>query len=269
MAISLTNVRRGVDLKPPRILLYGPHGIGKTTFGAGAPAPILIPLEDGAGALDMPRFPLLTSYSQVLEALNSLGSEEHPYQTVVVDSLDWLEPMVWAEACRRKNWKDIEEPGYGKGYIVVNDVWREFFTFLQALRDYKSMQVILLAHCEIKAFQDPNSDPYDRYQIKLHKGASGIAQEWADAILFANFKSYVQKSKGAFNKETTRGVGIGERVMFSEERPAHYAKNRYALPYEMPLGYSHFAAGLARLMQPAPAAVQTTVSVPVSEPAAA
>lgn len=260
MAISLSNVRRGVEIKPPRILVYGPHGVGKTTFGAQAPAPILVPLEDGAGMLDVPRFPLLKSYAEVVEALNSLGADEHEHQTVIVDSLDWLEPMVQAETCARNGWKDIEQPGYGKGYIACNTVWVEFFSLLQALRDFRNMQVILIAHQEVKTFQDPSTDPYDRYQIKLHKGASAIAQEWADAIFFCTFKTIVQKSKGAFNRENVRGVGHGDRVIYTQERPSHYAKNRYNLPYELPLSYSAFTTALGL---PAPAAAQAEASAAV------
>lgn len=244
MAISLSSIKSGVEIKPPRLLIYGPHGVGKTTFGASAPSPILIPLEDGAGLLDVPRFPLLTTYPQVVEALNSLGAEEHPYQTVIVDSLDWLEPMVWTEACRRKSWTDIEAPGYGKGYMAANEIWVEFFALLQALRDFKNMQVILIAHSEVKTFQDPSNDPYDRYQIKLHKGAAAVAQEWADFIGFAAFRTIVTRSKGAFNRENVRGVGTGERVLYTQERPSHYAKNRYNLPYELPLSYAAFASSI-------------------------
>ncbi len=260
MAISLANIRRGVEVKPPRLLVYGTHGVGKTTFGAGAPAPILLPLEDGAGVLDIPRFDLLQSYGQVVEALNALGADESgTYSTIIVDSPDWLEPMVWAEACARNSWVNIEAPGYGKGYQEADKVWTEFFGLLQALRDYRNMQVILIAHQEVKTFQDPTTDPYDRYQIKLHKGATGLAQEWADAVLFATFKTHTTKSKGSFGRESIRGVGMGDRVLYTQERPAHYAKNRYNLPYELPLSYEAFANAIG-LALPKPAAEAAAAS---------
>jgi hypothetical protein len=234
MAIDLNSISRGQRIGPPRLIIYGPHGVGKNTFAASAPNPIFIPLEEGQGALDVASFPLLKSYGEVLEALGTLYTGEHEFQTVVIDSLDWLEPLIWRETCTRSGWSNIEEPGWGKGYTEADNVWREFFDGLVALRETKQMSVVLTAHCEIKKFNDPNTESYDRYQIKLHSRGSAIAQEWADGVLFANYKVYTEKSDAGFKKTIVRGKGHGERLLFTEERPAHYAKNRWSLPPEMP-----------------------------------
>jgi hypothetical protein len=264
MAIS---IKRGVTLSPPRILIYGPKGVGKTTFGAEAPAPILLPLEDGAGVLGVERFEIdgrntLQSYAEVIEALNFLGQQDHAYLTCIVDSLDWLEPLIHKETCTRNSWADIEAPGYGKGYKAADEVWREFFSYLQALRDHRNMQVILIAHEEVKTFQDPATDPYDRYQIKIHKGAAGVAQEWADMIGFINRKTFTHTKKGAFGREQVKAVDTGDHVLYTEERPSHHAKNRYGLPAEIVLpkdgSYNAFAnamnTAIAARTQPAVAA---------------
>ncbi|GAB5501168.1 MAG: hypothetical protein PsegKO_34790 [Pseudohongiellaceae bacterium] len=108
MALSLDDIRRGTAPQPPNILVHGVAGVGKTTFGAGAPAPILIRTEDGLGVLDVPHFPLAESFEAVMDALEVLRSQPHEFQTVVIDSIDWLEPLVWQEACRENNWKTIE-----------------------------------------------------------------------------------------------------------------------------------------------------------------
>ena len=244
MAISLASVSKDPVIAPPRIVLYGPHGVGKTTFGACAPAPILMPFEDGVGKLEVARFPVLQSWQDTLEALGALANEAHNYGTVVVDSMDWLEPIVWAEVCKRHGKKDIEEFGYGKGYLFACDVWREFFDGLRFLRGQKGMAVVLLAHTEIKQFADPNSDPYDRYQIKLQPRAAALAEEWADCVLFANFRTYTAKADAGFNRKITRGVGSGERVLYTEERPGFRAKNRYGLPAELPFTWAAFSEAL-------------------------
>lgn len=245
MAFNLASVTRGPAITPPRLVIYGPHGVGKTTFISEAPAPILLPTEDGKGRLDMPSFPIAKTYAEISEAVGALLNDDHEFQTLGVDSLDWLEPIIWRETCARNGWADIETPGYGKGYTAALDVWRELFDGFVALREAKGMQVILAAHTEIKSFNDPSNDPYDRYQIKLQPRASAIVQEWADAVLFCNYRSYVQKTDKGFKKMVSRGIGLGERVLYTEERPSHYAKNRYGLPAElaMPKGqsYSNFA----------------------------
>lgn len=232
--IDLNSISRGQRIGPPRLIIYGPHGVGKNTFAAGAPNPIFIPVEEGQGALDVASFPLLKTYAEVEAAIGSLFTGEHDFQTVAIDSLDWLEPLIWQETCTRNGWNNIEEPGWGKGYGAADHVWREFFGGLSALRDVKKMSVILTAHCQIKKFNDPNTDSYDRYQIKLHDRGAALAQEWADSVLFANYRVYTEKTDAGFKKTIVRGKGHGERVLFTEERPAHYAKNRWSLPPEMP-----------------------------------
>ena len=253
MAINLQSITNSPTLAPPRLVLYGPHGVGKTTFGASAPAPIVLPFEDGIAKLDVPRFPLLTTWAEAIEALGALYQEDHQYATVVIDSLDWLEPLVWAEICRRHGKQDIEEFGYGKGYLHALDVWREFFAGLVALREQKSMCVVLLAHSEIKTFNDPNNPPYDRYQMKLQPRAASLIEEWADCVLFANFRTFIATTEAGFNKKIARGVGTGERVLYTEERPGFRAKNRYGLPPELSFQWEAFSAALAA---PAPTAAE-------------
>jgi hypothetical protein len=244
MAISLASLRKSTALQPPRILMHGVAGIGKSTFAAKADSPVFITTEDGLGKLQVPHFPLATSYTDVAEALEALRTEDHDYRTVVIDSVDWLEPLIWAEACKRNNWPTIEFPGFGKGYAEAVNIWREYIDKLNALRDEKGMAVLQIAHTDIKRFDSPEHEPYDRYVIKLQTRASALLQEHSDVVLFANYEISVTKSDVGFNKKVTRALGSGARVMHTEERPAFLAKNRYGLPDTLPLEWSAFVAAM-------------------------
>jgi len=238
MAISLASLQRGAEVKPPRILVYGVQGIGKTTLIADAPAPVILQTEDGLGTLDVPAFPLAKTYQDVMGALATLATEAHEFKTLGVDSLDWLEPLVQQHACRENGWKSIEDAGYGKGYVAAMGFWREYVDAINYLRDTIGMTIIQTAHSQIKRFDSPETDPYDRYEIKLHKSAGALLMEHSDCVLFANYQMATTKADAGF-KKVTRAVGTGERVLNTQERPAFWAKNRYSMPEKLPMPKDH------------------------------
>lgn len=245
--MKLASVIRGKQVRPPRLVIYGAEGVGKSTFGAGCPSPILIPTEDGAAHLECDKFPLVTSYAEFMGAVGSVAQEEHQYQTVVIDTADWLERLVWADVCRKEGKENIEDFGYGKGYVVVLNHWKEVLTALDYLRDERGMAVVLLAHAKIEKFNDPESDGYDRYTLKLNKHADAMVREWADAVLFAHKKQRVEKiGEGPMAKLKAKPVGKdgGERVLRCTSGPAAVAKNRFGIAGEIPMTWDAFAAHL-------------------------
>jgi hypothetical protein len=253
--MSLATITTSRANRPPRVLLYGPEGIGKTTFGAGAPAPIFLAPEDGTAQVDVQRFPEPKAWADVEAALAALELE-HEYKTLVIDTLDWLEPLVHVETCRRHGWKEIEEPGFGKGYAAALNIWRAFFARLDGLRTKHGMQVILLAHAMIRPFNNPETDPYDRYELKLYRTAGGLAKEWSDAVLFANYETLTSKKNGR-----ARAVSTGARFIYTERRAAYDAKNRYGLPEQMPLSWADFEAARLGAGAVAPATSEIEVLI--------
>lgn len=249
--MSLASVKRGVTHAPMRVLLYGPEGIGKTTFGADAPAPIFLGTEDGFGLLDVARFPEPRSWRDVNDALLVLERDKHDYRTLVLDSLDWLEPLVHAEVCRAGGKKDIEAFGYGKGYVAALDTWRALLSGLDRIRRARGMHIVLLAHAKLEAYRNPEGSDYDRWGLKIHKLAAGLAKEWPDAVLFANFTG-VLVAKDDSGRARGKAVGTPTRALYTERRAAFEAKNRYALPSELPFSWADFEAAATALRDPAP-----------------
>ena len=234
---SLSSIVKGAAMAPPRVLLYGPAGVGKTTFGASAPSPIFIQTEDGADVVGADRFPLAQTYADVENAIGTLAKEDHKYATVVVDSLDWLETLIWQRVCQVHKIQSIEELGYGKGYVFALDIWRSFLDGLNFLRTQKQMAVIMLAHSHIKRFEDPASEGYDRYEIKLHRKAGDVVSEAADLIGFATYRTSTKTIDKGFGQKKSIPLGTGERVLRTSELPAFVAKSRYNIPAELPLSW--------------------------------
>lgn len=219
--------------KPPRIILYGVHGLGKSTFGSLAPNPIFLQTEDGLDSIDVAAFPLAKSFEEVLRYLGQLAEQDHDYKTLVVDSVDWLEPLIWQQVCEEQNLTAITALNYGKGYGFALDVWSQYINILNYLRDEKNMMIIQLAHSQIKKYENPETDAYDRYEMKLNAKASAKLMEHSDIVLFGNYYTAVKKEKEGM-KERKRAIGSGERILYTTERPVATAKNRYNLPEEIP-----------------------------------
>jgi AAA domain len=247
MSFDLNSIRRGQELKPPRIFLYAVEGLGKTTFGASAPNPIFIPTEDGFGSLDVARFPLVEKVDDVRAALSTLYTEQHDFQTVVLDTVDHLELIITRELEANN---DAKELAYGKLALKQAEIWQELLGGFSALRNDRGMVVILLGHCDIKRFDSPEVEPYDRYQPKLSSRSNAYVREWSDGVFFANYRTVIKKSDVGFNKEVARGITTGERLLFTTEKPAYMAKNRWALPESLPLDWQALSDAIAGRVQP-------------------
>lgn len=240
MAISLESIRRGGSDRAPLVLVHGGPGIGKTTLAATAPDPVFIRTEDGLGNLDVASFPVAERYEDVMEALAALYGE-HDFRTVVLDSTSALEPLIWARVAADHEKKGIEDLGFGKGYIYALQYWQEVIAALKGLAE-RGITPVLIAHSDVVRFDSPETEPYDRYQIKLHKRAFQYLYEQCDVIGFANYPVAVRKNEANPNKG--RGIARGGRVLHLVEKPAYVAKNRYSMPETVPLDWGSLAEHL-------------------------
>ena len=235
--MTLANVSKGKQERPLRVIVYGVEGVGKTTFGAEAPRPIFLCAEDGTSHLDVARFPSPRSWTETIEAVRELLRAEHDFKTLVIDSLDWLEPLCWAHVCQTGGKASIEDFGYGKGYVLAVERWRELLTNLDLLVRNRRMHVVMVAHATVKRVDDPQAGAFDRYRMKLHEKTSDVLREWVDAVLFARHEVRVIERNGK-----PRGQSSGARLLHTTWTAAYDAKNRFDLPETLPLSWEDFEA---------------------------
>ncbi|WP_374387163.1 ATP-binding protein [Brevundimonas sp.] len=245
MAISLASLRKVRADQPPRLLIYGPEKMGKTTLASEFPAPVFLQTERGeSGDLELDSFGHLTSYEQVIEAMGVLATEDHTFQTIVLDSVSALQKLIWDKVCRDSNVKSIELAGggYGKGYIEADNLWLEVLDALNYLRNDRGMAVVLVGHAIISRFDDPETQSYSRYDIDLHKRAEALLKREVDAILLVK-KDVTIKTEG--KGERARADGGDTRWIYTEGKPAFTAGNRYNMPariiYQKGQGFSALA----------------------------
>ncbi len=243
MAFDLKSISKTRRVRSPKVVIVGTGKIGKTTFASMAPGAIGILTEDGADAVDANAFPLAQNLADVYAAIDTLINQEHNFQTLFIDSLDWLEPMIQESVCKANNWKNIEAPGFGKGYVAAAEEWRNLLSGLEVLRAEKGMGIILIAHDKIKRIEDPLTEGYDSHVLKLHDRAAGLVQEWADVIGYAGYRIFTSKTDAGFGNKETKATTTGERILHVEPHPAHCGGNRFGLQ-NMPLDWVAFQGAL-------------------------
>lgn len=248
LRMSLAAVTRGRQARPFRVALYSAEGLGKSTFASQAPSPIFIEPDAGSGHLDVARFPKPETWDEIVQAVVTLATEAHDFKTVVIDTLDAAEPLLWRKLCEAQGVASVEEVsgGFGKGYVAAVEHWRSLLNDLERLQASRGMNVILLAHMTIKQIHDPGRDSYDRSIMRMHEKSAGAIREWCEDVLFAELD--VSTAKDPRTKRV-KGFSSGERIMHAQPHAAWYAKSRPSLPETMPLSWTEFVmakqAGIA------------------------
>lgn len=234
------SILTGTIPAPVKVVLYGPEGIGKSTFASQFPDPVFIDTEGGTKRLNVARLPAPTSWQMLMDEVAEVARGNVPCGTLVIDTADWAERLCIDTVCARFKVKGIEDFGYGKGYTYAKE---EFARLLDALGDVLAAgkHVVVTAHAQISRFEQPDAvGSYDRWTMKTSKQVAPLLREWCDMLLFANYKTVVEKAgAGANAKNKASG---GKRVLYTTHNPCWDAKNRFGLPDEVPFEFASIAA---------------------------
>ncbi|QDP62923.1 MAG: hypothetical protein Unbinned5081contig1002_28 [Prokaryotic dsDNA virus sp.] len=220
---------------PPRILIYGEPKKGKSTFGYQAPNPVFIQTEDGLEAMpDANAFPVAKTWEEVIKYMAELYNEDHDFNTLVVDSLDWLETLIHNKICQEKHVKAIADIPYGAGYNAALAYWREYISMINQLREHKNMMIVQIAHSQIADYKSPDAEAYSKHCIKMHKSASAYIKERSDVIIFVN-TLLATKSEDNFGSKRRIALGGDERVLYTHDKNNNESGTRYHnMPQEIP-----------------------------------
>ena len=242
----LESIKKGPSTRPPKIMLIGQEGVGKSTAGAQMPNPVFLCGESGLVGPQFADTPSFTpsSWAESLAFCEELASNPSGYKSLVIDTLDLIEPMLYAhvvQAAKKNDIKHIEDFGYGKGYVIAQQEARKMLAVLDKV-NAAGLAVLILSHSQLKTVKNPEGDDYDHFESKVNTKVAGIFKEWSDAVLFARFEIYVRKEG-----MKVKAQGGTERIVQTTHSAAWDAKNRYGLPEVMDLDmreiYTHIVAG--------------------------
>lgn len=245
-----------------KVVIYGPEGIGKSTFAARFPAPVFIDTEGSTKDMDVDRFEKASSWTMLLEQVRYVRQNPSACRTLVVDTADWAEQMCVADLCARYGKKGVEDFSYGNGYVYAKEEWGRFLNALEEVVE-AGVNVVITAHAHLRRFEQPDEmGSYDRWELKIGKKTSSqtapLLKEWADMVLFANYKTW---SVAVDDKGKKRKAQGGARVMYTSHNPCWDAKNRYGLPEEVPFEYE----SIRHIIEPNGASHAAEVPFPVMQ----
>lgn len=230
----MLNITTGKITRSQKVVIYGPEGIGKSTFAAAFPEPIFIDTEGSTYHMDVRRTDKPKSWTELLSLIKQFAGSPGICKTLVLDTADWAEQLCVNEVCAKYQKKGIEDFGYGKGYTYLQE---EFGRLLNALEDVinAGIHVVVTAHAKMRKFEQPDEmGSYDRWEMKLTKQVAPMVKEWADMVLFASYKTYAVAADDSGKKHKAQG---GKRVIYTSHHPCWDAKNRHGLPEELSLDY--------------------------------
>lgn len=232
------NITKGLMKSAMKVVLYGPEGIGKSTLAAKFPDPLFIDTEGSTKFMDVARTDRPVSWAQLIDQVQCVWEDPSLCRTLVIDTADWAEQLCIASFCAGKKISGIEEIGYGKGYVYIAE---DFGRLLNTLGDIteKGVHVVLTAHAKMRKFEQPDEmGAYDRWELKLQKSVAPLVKEWADLLLFANYKTLAVAVDKEGRKHKAQG---GRRVLYTTHHPCWDAKNRLGLPEELPMDFGPLA----------------------------
>lgn len=251
-------ITQGADRsKGIKVVIYGVEGIGKTTLASRFPDPVFIDMEGSTSHFEnIKRFPKPKDWKDLNNMIEYIRATK-PCKTIVIDTFDWAEMFEVNDMLKANKWNSIESPGYGKGYTMSAERIQKFLKKLESDLIDEGINVILTCHSKIKSFESPEeSGTYDRYELKLGQRTGSqtapLVKEWADLMLFCNYKTYVEV--GTDTNKKAKAVGGTERAMYATHSAVWDAKNRFDLPDEMPMDYKHLEKIFKKEANPKPKA---------------
>lgn len=229
---------------PPRTFMYGPEGVGKTTWAAGAADAVFVGNEVGDAHLGMTRLPPVRTWSELVEQLRELATEAHPWKVIVLDTVDSLHRLAERKVCAEAKVESIESVGggYGRGPTAAAELWRNLLEGPLRAAFERGLHVVMLGHAKVATTKNPDGSDFDCHAPRVADKVGGMIAGWCDVVLFAGMEPRLSKVSAGMKAKV---LGF-ERVIRTERTPQAMAKNRLSLPPKLGMEWSAFIRALPK-----------------------
>lgn len=256
-------ISKGIIPGAKKVVIYGPEGIGKSTFADKFPDPVFCDTEGSTKSMDVSRFDKPEKWEDIFKAIKYVIENPTCCKTFALDTADWAEMLCIRFTCDKGGVNGIEDFGYGKGYTYLQENFKKLIDMLDKLIEL-GINVVVIAHAKMRKFEQPDEmGAYDRWEMKLTRQVAPMLKEWADMVLFANYKTYVIED----DKTKSKKAQGGKRVMYTTHNPCWDAKNRYGLEDCLPFEYEQIKKVIEPGEEPKPKkAEKSKTKEPASKP---
>jgi hypothetical protein len=241
----LNKVTTGIQSAPQMSLVFGPPGVGKSTFASKIPSVLLADIEDSTKSLDAVRLGSkdLPDYASVVALINELATTNHTYKALAVDSITTLEAYINKAVCEEHSVKELSDLSFGKGVSLAKEKLREFLSLCKKLQNEKGMDIWFIGHTLVKKFADPMlMSSFDRYTLQAADGFGSEVIRQSDNVYFVKYNVELALDK---NTKKAKGISDGERMLLTRHNAAYDAKTRLNLPEAIPFSYEAYEAAVA------------------------
>lgn len=215
----------------PVITIFSDAGYGKTSMGALFPSPIFLTAEKGLQAIPQHRrpkaFPNVEESAQIWEYLTLLMTQEHSFQTLVIDTVTSIDALFRADILKGDKAETMNRAagGYGGGYDLLAGLHYKLRKYCERLRSQLGMGIVFLSHATVAKLDPPDSESYTKYTVPLHEKSRHPYINDADVVAFIQLKKLVKSDDGRPGK--ARDFGIREVVCHAVA--SNDSKNRFGI----------------------------------------
>lgn len=180
----------GVTPTAPKIMIYGLSGVGKSVLASKLSKPLFLDFEGGLNQINCQRSEQYTDLEAFYADLKELYyAKEREYDTLVIDSVDWLvrktvEQAAGITGVNLNETLNKSNGGYGNGkQVLENHIRTKLLPMLVALNK-KGYGICLIAHADRKTLMDAEGVNTEQIAPKIDVNTMNVFVEWVDNVFY-------------------------------------------------------------------------------------